>query len=55
MTHPGALEAHTGAVEAFLRTKEPKRLTLEPLIYHSGPTDSHCAAIKTLQAALSAH
>ncbi len=54
MTDPGALEAHTEAVEAFLRTKEPLRLTLEPLIYHSVPTDSRHGAIKTLQAAISA-
>ncbi len=51
MTQPGALER----VEAFLRTKEPQRLTLAPLIYHSGPTDIHHGAIKTLQAALNAH
>ncbi len=54
MTHPGALEAHTEAVEAFLITKEPLRLALEPLIYHSVPADSHHGAIKTLQAAISA-
>jgi hypothetical protein len=52
MTHPGALEAHTEDVEAFLRTKEPLRLALEMLIYHSVPTDRHHGAIKTLQAAI---
>ncbi len=51
MTQPGALEA----VEAFLRSKEPQRLTLVPLIYRSGHTDIHHGAIKTLQAAINAH
>jgi hypothetical protein len=37
MTHPGALEAHTVAVDAFRRTKEPLRLAPESLIYHSVP------------------
>jgi hypothetical protein len=54
MTQPGALEAHTEAVEAFLITKEPLRLALEPMIYHFVPTDSHHGAIKNLQAAISA-
>jgi hypothetical protein len=54
MTYPAALEAHTAAVEAFLRTKYPLRLALELLIYHSVPNDSHHGAIKTLQAAISA-
>ncbi len=54
MTHPGTLEAHTEAVEAFLRTEESPKLALEPLNYHSVPTDCHQGAIKTLQAAISA-